>query len=143
MATNHVWRIILVVPEAQVASVVAWFVANIGAGSLAAADMPQLSASGAAPSTHRWCCGAYTDAEARAILVRLCNLAGVAPPSAATWNGWTRAEKIAWLQSVQAAILAGFGAWVTLAQNDGAWDSPAAQLAARGLQRVPGSGAPV
>jgi hypothetical protein len=121
---------------AKVAAVTGWFAANIGANAVDAQLGPPLSATGTAPATFNWCCGSWVDADAKAILVKLCQLAGVAVPTVAQWDNATRAQKIAWLLSVQAAILSGYGAYVTLAMNDGTWDSPAAALAAMGLQVI-------
>jgi hypothetical protein len=131
-------RILLVVPVAKVAAVVAWFQANVGANSVPADLGPGLNASGLAadPVTFRWCCGAWVDADARAILAKLCQLAAVTPPTLATWTGWNGAQKRSWLLSVQSAILSGYGAFVTLADNGGAWDDPQAALAALGLKVV-------
>jgi hypothetical protein len=136
--TAYVHRILLIVPAAKVAAVVAWFQANIGAGAVPAALGPGLSATGTAPATFAWMSGSYTDAECKAILAKLCQLAAVTPPTNLQWNGWAQSEKVAWLASVRAAILAGYGAWVTLCDNAGAWDDPAAALAATGLQVITG-----
>lgn len=140
MPTTFQHRIILIVPAAKVAAVVSWFQTNIGAASVPADLGPGLSATGTAPATFAWMCGAYTDPECRAILNRLCTLASVATPSLATWNGWSGAEKRSWLASVRAAILAGYGTYVMLADNAGQWDDPTAGLAAMGLQRIAAAG---
>jgi hypothetical protein len=142
MPTAFQHRILLVVPAAKVAAVVAWFQANVGAGSVPADLGPGLNPSGLAadPATHRWCSGSWVDADARAILAKLCQLAGVTPPAAGTWAGWTQAQKMAWLRSVQAAILSGYGAFVTLCSNTDVWDDPAAALAALGLKAAGGGG---
>jgi hypothetical protein len=129
-------RILLVVPAAKVAAVVSWFVANVGPNSVPADLGPGLSPTGSAPATHAWCCGGWQDGDARAILAKLCQLAGVTPPTLATWNGWSGAQKRTWLKSVQAGILAGYGAWVDLAPNDSTWTDPATALSALGLQAV-------
>jgi hypothetical protein len=138
VATLYVHRLILIVPTAKVAAVVTWFQANVGANAVDAQLGPGLNASGLAadPVTYRWCCGSYTDAECKAILAKLCQLAAVTPPTNVQWNGWTGAQKRSWLLSVQAAILSGYGAYVTLADNTGAWDDPAAALTALGLKTI-------
>lgn len=136
--TANAHRILLIVPAAKVAAVVAWFQANIGAASVPADLGPGLSATGSAPATYAWMCGSYTDAECKAILAKLCQLAAVTPPTNLQWNGWTGAQKISWLASVRAAILSGYGAFVTLADNAGTWDDPAAALQAMGLLTVTG-----
>lgn len=139
MATaNFDHRILLIVPAAKVAAVVAWFQANIAPDSIPAALGPGLSPTGLAPATHNWCCGSFDDAECKAILLRLCQLAAVAAPTAGQWAGWTGPEKRSWLASVRAAILAGYGAYVMLADNRGVWDDPATALAAVGLRVITG-----
>jgi hypothetical protein len=134
MATAFQHRLILIVPTAKVAAVTSWFAANIGPSSVPAALGPGLSASGSAPATHAWMCGSYNDAECKAILAKLCQLAAVTPPTAPQWAGWTQAQKISWLASVRAGILSGYGAYVTLCDNTGAWDDPTAALTAVGLR---------
>jgi len=136
MPTLHVWRIILIIPAAKVAAVVTWFNNNIGPNAVSADLGPGLNASGLAgdPVTHRWCNGSWQDGDARLILRQLCILAGVTPPTLAVWNGWTRQEKIDWLQSVQAGIWSGYGAWVTLADNEGNWHNAPVEANGRGLQ---------
>jgi hypothetical protein len=142
MATNYAHRLILIVPAAKVATVVTWFQANIGANSVPADLGPGLNASGlqADPVTYRWCCGSFTDAECKAVLAKLCQLASVTPPTNAQWNGWTGVQKRSWLGSVRAAILSGYGVYVTLADNSDVWDDPAAALAALGLQTMQAGG---
>jgi hypothetical protein len=86
--------------------------------------------------THRWCNGAWTDGEAKAVLGRLANLAGIAVPSSSEWNGWGKVEKRQWLLSVRDGIWTGFGAWVTMAENEGEWDDALAEAASRGLKPI-------
>lgn len=128
-------RIILVVPAAKAAAVVAWLQANVDPAHDANLG-PGLSPGGNPPATHRWMCGSYVDSDCRQILQKLCQLASVTPPTLATWNGWTQAQKIAWLAGVRAGILSGYGAYVGLADNTHTWDDPQAVLAALGLQPV-------
>lgn len=133
--TSFQHRIIVIVPVAKVAAVVAWLTANIDPNTDPQLG-PALNATGLAtdPATYRWCDGSYVDADCKAILLKLCQLASVTPPTGPQWNGWTQAEKIAWLKSVQSAILAGYRAYVTLADNAGTWDDPSAALAAMSLK---------
>jgi hypothetical protein len=142
MPTQYQHRLILIVPVAKVATVVTWFQANIGANSVPADLGPGLNATGLAadPVTHNWSDGSYTDAECKAILAKLCQLAGVTPPTNAQWSGWTGVQKRSWLGSVRAAILSGYGVYVTLADNSDVWDDPAAALAALGLQTIRAGG---
>jgi hypothetical protein len=138
MATLHTFRIIVIVPVAKVAAVVSWMQTNLGANAVDPLLGPGLNASGLAadPVTCRWCNGAWRDAEAKAILSKLCQLAAVATPTAAQWDNATRAQKINWLKSVQASIRTNYGVFVTLAGNDSVWDDPDAALAAMGLKTI-------
>jgi hypothetical protein len=138
MPTNFQHHLILVVPAAKVATVVAWLQANVSPTAVPADLGPGLNPSGlvADPVTHRWCSGAFQDSEAKAILAKLCQLAGVTPPTNVQWNGWTRSQKIAWLQSVQAALLSGYGVYVMLSPQDGAWDNPQTALTALGIKVI-------
>ena len=138
MPTAFSLRVTLIVPAANAAAFATWTNNNLGANTVQPHLGPPLNASGLAadPVTHRWCSVALGDIDARKILFRLCDLAGQSKPAQATWAGWTGAQRRAWLHSVQAALLAGWGVRVNLAPNDGPWDSPAAELAALNLQRV-------
>lgn len=138
MATLFQHRIVLVVPAAKVAAVVAWFQQNIGATSVPADLGPGLNASGLPtdPITHRWCSGAWNDGDCKAILAKLCQLAGVTPPTNAQWTGWNRAQKITWLKGVQAGLLSGYGVYVMLSPQDGTWDRAEDALTALGLKTI-------
>lgn len=136
MPTLHTLRAVIVCPVgAKLTGVVNWLTANIDPQTDPALG-PPLSATGIAPATHRWCNWAMTDIEARAMLFRCCDLASVTKPSMATWNGWNRSAKLAWLVSVHDAMLSGFGIGVWLSDNEGTWATPASVLAAMGLKRV-------
>lgn len=136
MATSFIHRILLIVPVAKVAAVVAWLQANVDA--TCPADLgPELNASGliADAVTHNWQCGAWTDAQCKALLARLCNLASITPPTNNQWNNWTGAQKRAWLTSVHDAILGDFGVYVSLIDNQaGTWGDPNTALTAMGLK---------
>ena len=137
MPTAHLHRVLAIVPENRVAAVGAWWAANLDANDNLS-TWPRLTASSGAASaaaTHRWGCTALTDAQAKALLVRLCQLAGQAAPSNATWKGWTGAQKRTWLAGVRASILSGYGLYIRLADNVAAWDDAEALLQAAGLQR--------
>lgn len=138
MPTQHVHRLIIVVPVAKVAAVVAWLQTNIGANCVPSDLGPGLNASGLAAdaATFRWCCASFTELECREILKRLCVLASVTGPTNPQWTSWTGAQKRSWLASVQAAVLSGFGVYVRLADNVGAWDNASALLTAGGLKRI-------
>jgi hypothetical protein len=135
MPTAHEHRLIIICPVgAKLTGVVSWFHTNIGAASVPSNLGPSLFPTAGGATTHSWCCGAFTDAECKAILLRICQLASVTPPTNPQWNGWTGNQKLAWLAGVRADLLAGFGIYVTLARNEGVWDNPDAALAAMGLR---------
>jgi len=135
MPTNFQYRLIIIVPVAKVAAVVAWLQANIDPNTDANLG-PPLNPSGlfADAITHRWCCGSFVDSDCKAILVKICQLAGVATPTPAQWDNATKAQRISWLVSVQAAILSGYGAWIDLAGNANTWNDPQAALGAMVLK---------
>ena len=131
------YRLIVISPVAKVATIANWITANIGADIVpAAVDWPELNAAGdASAATYQWIGLPLTVDWAKRILVKLCQLAGVATPTAQQWDAATTQQKINWLASVRAAILSGYGVYVTLSDNLGVWDSPDDALAAMGLQR--------
>jgi hypothetical protein len=137
VVTAHVWRLVIVVPVEQVASVVTWMTNNLGANVVPPGLGPSLNGSGQAldPETHRWCCLALTDAQGRLVLARLCAIAGVATPTPAQWNGWVPSERRQWWNQVRAAVYANSGIAGALWANEGEWDVDCrVQLAAIGLQ---------
>lgn len=87
---------------------------------------PTLNATGlmSDPETARWSNGAFTEPQARQIIVRVCNLAGVTPPTLAVWNGWNKAQKYAWLSTTRQQLYQQSGIWLDLADNQEKWDSP-------------------
>ncbi len=137
--TNHAHRLILVVPEAKVAAIVAWFQANIGVNSVPANLGPGLSPSGAAPATYHWCCGSWTEPECREILKRFAQLAGVTLLTNTQWTASTGAQKRTWLASVRNSIWLTYGVWIMMADNQSQWDDVTAVLAARGLKTIGGA----
>lgn len=127
-------RVLLIVPAARVAAVVAWIQANIDP-SCPANLGPGLCAAGDATKTvtHRWQSAAWADADARQLLARMCHIASVTPPGPAQWRGWTLAQKRSWLAGVRAAVLAASGIYAQFSDGPGDWDSPPDALAALGL----------
>lgn len=84
MPTNFTYRIICIVPVAKVVAVATWFTNNIDPATDPSIG-PPLNPSGlfADAITHRWCCGAYTVDQCKALIVKICQLAGVAVPTLA------------------------------------------------------------
>lgn len=135
--TQHQHRLIILCPVgAKLTAVVNWFVANIGANSVPSNLGPGLSASGSGSATHRWCNGSFTDAECKAILVKLCQLASVTPPTNAEWNSWTGAQKRTWLAGVRNTVWTNYGIWIAFADNIGSWDNPQSEAQSRGLVAI-------
>jgi hypothetical protein len=131
--TLFLHRLIVICPAARFASVGTWWQNNIDAADNLS-TWPSLNPTGLPtdPETHRWCSTALTEAQCRAVLVQVCNLAVVTPPTLATWNGWTRAEKQSWLVSTRAQLFTNTGIWLDLSDGDGIWNSPEAVLVAAG-----------
>lgn len=139
MASLHQHRLLFIIPVARVAAVVTRLRADAGADACPDDAGPPLNASGLAadPVTHRWLCGAYTDAECRLIMRDMAQAGGVTPlPTLAQWNGWTGQQKRTWAASVRDTIYTAYGVWVQLMANNAAWDDFAAALAAKGLKTI-------
>lgn len=136
MSTLYEHRLILIIPADRAAAVATWMNGNLGANTVPADLGPALSADGGATTTHRWCSIALQDGDGRALLNRICTLAGVATPTLTQWRNSTRAQKRTWLAGVRDTIRTNYGAWLALSDNAGAWDDPDAQLATLGLTRV-------
>lgn len=146
---DHVFRSILVVPVGQkMTGVVNWIKANLDPTE-DAANWPGLSPTGEAPATHAWSNRALTDPEAKALLLRFCDLVNqqnpgaVEKPTGPQWSAWSKDEKKAWLTSVRNKMWTGWGVAVSLAIQDSAWDDPETLLALAGLKRIERVEAPV
>lgn len=128
-STAHVHRLIVVLPQAAYAGVFSWWAANVDPSDNGSA-WPTLNASGlmSDPETHRWANVALNEQKGRQIIARVCQLAGVTPPTLAQWNGWTKQQKYAWLSATRNALYAATGIWLDLADNETAWDIPTAVL---------------
>ncbi len=139
MATNFLHRLFILSPASRQAVVNAWFPANLapsGGNWLTAG----LNATGlrADPVTHHWCTAGLTDAQAKALLVKIRQLALVPLPTTAQWDSATQATKMAWLVGIRAAVVAGFGVFLNLSDNAGAWDDFKGLATAQGLVPVDG-----
>jgi len=132
-ATQHIHRLVLIVPAARCAGLNAWIVANLDATG---SDWftPSLSATGSLPATHAWASFACTDQEADKLLLRLAQQSGVAKP--AGWDTYTRAQKRAWLLSKKAAVRSAIGVLAHGFDNDGVWDAAEDRLTEMGLQVI-------
>lgn len=137
MASAYQFRMVILAPDgAKANGVASWMNTNLGANTVPADLGPGLSPTGNSPATFRWCSIGLTDDQARLTLARVCDLAGVPKPTLAQWQGWTRAEKVGWLKSVQAALWTGWQIGILLSLNDGVWDDARAELVRLGLKRV-------
>lgn len=136
MATIYLHRLIVVCPAARLVAVGAWWAANVDASDDASA-WPALNPSGdpSQPLTHRWCSTALTESLLRAVIVRVCQIAGVTPPTVGTWNGWTRQQKRTWLDGVRDQLFTQTGIWLDLCGNDELWNNPEAVLTRLTLKR--------
>jgi hypothetical protein len=130
--TLHLHRILCLAAAARIAALNTWLKNNIdpAGGDWVAA---RLSATGTPPATHGWFCAGLTSAQGAAVLNRWYALASMTPPN---WGSLTRAQVRSRIATDRAALRAATQINVFHADNDGAWDSPEAALAATGLQRV-------
>lgn len=135
MPTQHIHRLLLVVPAARCAGLNAWVRANL---DITGGDWftPSLSATGAAPTTHAWASFALTDSQGKKLLMRLAQQSGLTQP--ANWDTMTRAQKKSWLISNRATVKSGIGVYIEPGENDvaGGWPDPQAVLTACGLKVV-------
>jgi len=137
MPTQHQFRVILVVPVARIPAVVNWIRANVDDSCVD--DLgPALNATGDAgdPTTHRWQNAAWTAAECRQLLFRMCNIANLTPPTAATWNGWNKRQKIDWFATVRDSVYSAVGVYVAMFDNEGIWRKPSDVLETVGLKTI-------
>jgi hypothetical protein len=135
--TLYLHRLIVTCPVAALAALGAWWQANLDPVD-DLSTWPSLNPSGdpAQPETHRWISTALTVPQWRAVVVKVCQLASVTPPTVAVWNGWTAAQQKAWLVSTRDQLFAATGVWLDLSENDGpVWNDPEAVLATLGLKR--------
>jgi len=132
MPTQHLHRVILIVPATTIATFNTWVRNNLdpSGGDWITAN---LSATGSAPFTHGWCCAALTVPQLKKLAQRLCTFAGLTLPG--DWDTLTKQQQKQWFADQRPAIFAATGIRVQSADNDGAWDDPAAALTAMGLQR--------
>ena len=136
MATAYPQRLLCIVPDARKAALVAWWNANIEPGQGANTLAVPLSATGSLPATHWWFSGAFTVPELRQIIVRLCSLAGITPPTVAQYNNSTNEQRRQWIRNAREDIYAATGIAVTPDDNEGPWADPDEVLAVLGLQRI-------
>lgn len=129
--TLHLHRIIIIVPEAQMASFNAWVKANLDPGVQDWVVL-SLSPTGNPPLTHGWACFACLESELASLMQMLCQLATIAPPPA--WDQMPRQAKHNWLAGQQQTVKNKTGVWCQHMDNDGKWDDPQTALTAMGLQ---------
>lgn len=134
MATNYVHRVLLAIPNARKAAVVAWWDANIDPGQGATTWSVGLSATGNLPAVAWWCSVALTDDQLRTLAIQLCAMANITPP--ANWGSLTIQQKRQWVIDNAPAIQTATGMRIVRDDNDAAWSDPDTLLAAAGLQRI-------
>lgn len=136
MPTLHRHRLIVLCPVARVAAMLTWWAANIGPEETGKGFQPlNPTGSDADPATHYWCATALTGPQWRAVVVRVCAIAGQTPPTVATWNGWTRLQQREWLAGVRDQMYTATGIWLDHSDNDGGWNDPEAALTRAALKR--------
>ena len=134
MATNRLHRIILIIPEAQRVATTNWWVNNIDPNG-ADTFSQGLSPTGTLPITHRRCCTGLTNAQLRAVLVRLGNAAGISLP--ANFDDRTRQQKRAWIVSQIQPIDDAIGVRLWFVENDAEdWGDVEESRVMKGLQVV-------
>lgn len=133
MPTLFQHRLIVVCPAARFNALNTFWRAQVDAAD-DVATWPGLNATGSPsdPVTHRWCSTALTEPLLRPIIVQVCNLASVTPPTAPTWNSWGGQQKRDWLVTARTGLFSATGIWLALADNTGDWDDPAGVLTAMG-----------
>jgi hypothetical protein len=136
MATTHVHRLIQCVPTEKLASTGVWYQANLDPTD-DLSQWPTLNPTGlwSDPPTYSWSNGAFTDAQIKTIINKVCQMSGVTPPTGPVWNGWTKAQKYTWLQNTRNTFFVQSGIWLDLADNEATWDDPTIIL--NGLELKP------
>lgn len=136
MPTQHIRRLLMVVPAAQASAYNTWLANNLDVPGVTWGETFSVgySATGIAPATHFVTCAAMTDEQFRKVFVRLCFQAGITFPVG--WAGMTRDEKRDWARAQIVAIRIALGVRLLIDDNDGQWDDYAARLEAAGLKPV-------
>ena len=143
MPTQFTERLTIILPVARVGMFGTWFKANIDPND-DCSTWPALNAVGgvgSAAATHVWASGAFTPAQHRALMQRLCTMAVVVFPP--LWDSWTRAQKLTWLLTTRGLIRTATGIWVGHCDNAGAWERFDDHLVTMGVQRRRPPGTPV
>lgn len=118
MATSYVCKILLAIPIARVAALRTWVANNIDVANGQSWFALKLSASGTAPATYNAACFHATQAELlKWIQLFLSQTTGVSDPSS-QWSSWTRAQKMAWLDSLRDALQSQLSVYFRPVWND-------------------------
>ena len=140
MATQHIFRLLVAAPVARHAAFNARIAATIDSPPAGPWLSGNLSATGLAPATWGWCSAALTVSDLQSLVGWMYTQAGGTPPSGATWNGWSRAQKKAWVQDTALPLIRDqFNVRIRIAENDGDWISdysPAELLSDAGMQVI-------
>ena len=135
MATNYIYRLILIVPSNRCGPLNAWIKQNVDPNGQNW-FVPSLSANGVAPATHAWASFSMTSDDSDQFLDRLLVQASMGKPN--DWNSKGRAGKKQWLKDSRAEVKAKIGVWIVPMDNDGEWDDPTQALTDMGLQKING-----
>lgn len=133
MATQHMVRLMALVPAARQNAINTWIHNNLdpnGGNWLTAG----LSATSNAPATHYIFNAALTVPQFTQIANQLLTLASISLP--ADWNTRNITQKFSWFQSQYAGIRSATGIRLRVFRNDGAWDNPQDELTAAGLKPI-------
>ena len=133
MTTQHLFRLILIIPALRQAAFNTWWKANLDAAGGDKTFTTGLNATGAGAPTHYWMNGAFTVSELKIIMRRLANLSGVVEP--ATWDSMTRAQKFNWFRNNKPSM-SGIIVDIEPMPNDGIWLDPQEVLTRAGLKTI-------
>lgn len=135
MPTQYIARVLWAIPAASQAAYNTWTKNNLDPVGGEFTFTVGYSATGNAPATFYISCGSYTLSELKKIVLRLCQLSGIALP--ANWDTMTRAQKWSWFRAQIPAIKTATGIrGLLLDDNDGTWSDYAALIAAAGLKPI-------
>lgn len=131
--TNHLVRLLALVPAARQNAVNNWVKANLdptGANWLRVG----LSPTGNAPATFYLFNAALTVPQFKLLAAQLLQMASISLPN--DFDSMTLAEKFTWFRAQIPTIRTATGIRLRVFNNDAAWDNPNDELAAAGLKPV-------
>ena len=133
MATQHLVRVLALVPAARQNAVNTWVRDNLD-GSAANWLTVGLSATGSGAATFYWFNAALTLPEFKKLATQRLSMAALTPP--ADWDSRTLPQKFTWFRSQFAAIHTATSIRLRVFNNDLVWDNPNDELTAAGLKTI-------